>query len=202
MAAKKSAPAPVSADDYAGYIDQGQEVVSGDSLAQVRSLAISLMDAERRVSTAQEALDKEQAILTRIREHDLPDLMTQYELPELKFKDESSGATMCVKVGTEMRVSLPKDNRTLGHAWLRKMKLASIIKTDVVIPVGRDAKSLPKKINAAIKKIDKGLKGQYVEKVEPATLKAKIIEMLTAGTKVPLDIFSIYSQTVANVSVD
>jgi hypothetical protein len=200
--ASKAGAAPVSADDYAGYIQQGEEAVAGDSLAAVRAMAISLMDKERAVEAAKTALEQAEAALRQVREHDLPDLMEQYELPSFSFKDESSGAVMKVAIGKEMRVSLPKDNRPAGFAWLRKNKLASIIKTDVVIPVGRDAKSLPKKINTAIKKIDKTLKGTFQEKVEPATLKATIVALLEEGKKVPLDIFNVFDQTVANVSVD
>lgn len=202
--ARAAAPAlaPVNADDYAGYIDAGQDAVAPDSLAAVRGMAISLMDKERAVEAAKTILEKAEAELRQVREHDLPDLMEQFELPSFSFKDESSGAVMKVSIGKEMRVSLPKDNRPAGFAWLRKNKLASIIKTDVVIAVGRDAKGLPKKINTAVRKIDKTLKGVFQEKVEPATLKATIVALLEKGINVPLDIFSVFDQTVANVSVD
>ena len=190
-----------NAADYEGYIDKSQEVVGEDSLAALRNLAVELMDRERTVADAEEALEKAQAQLAVIREHRIPDMLDQVGLPEFTFVDES-GAAMVIKVGNEYHVSMPKDKaiRDRGFAWIEGIGKGSVIKQTVEIPVGRDPGKLPGRIAKAIAKIDKTLEIAFLKKVEPSTLRSLIINLIEGGKKVPDDLFTIHNKRVANVT--
>lgn len=189
------------AEDYAAYLPK-EDAVAADSLEALRSLAVELMDKERALAAAQEALDKATADLAEIKEQRLPQMLDKVEMPEFKFVDSETGATLTIAVQDEYHVSQPKDKelRKKGFAWLVKIGKKGIIKETVEVPVGRNATVLAKKIAAAVKKIDKTLDVAFQRKVESSTLRAAVIEWLKAGKNVPEGLFNIHEKRVANVS--
>lgn len=191
-----------NAADYAAYIDSSADAVSEDSLAVLRALAVELMDKERAVEDAKEVLSKAEQDLAVIQEKRLPEMLDQAGLPEFKFIDEASGATMTIKVGNDYYVSQPKDKeqRKKGYAWLISIGKKGIIKETVEVPVGRDASKLAKKIAAAVKKIDKTLDVGFSQKVESSTLRSTIIGWLESGQNVPEGLFNIHEKRSAKVS--
>lgn len=194
-------PVLPNAEQYAAYLPK-EDAVAEDSLEALRGLAIELMDKERAVADAQEALDKATGELAQIKEHRLPEMLDRVEMPEFKFVDSESGATLTISVENEYHVSQPKDKeqRKKGFAWLIKIGKKGIIKETVEVPVGRNASVLAKKIAAAVKKIDKTLDVGFQRKVESSTLRAAVIDWMRAGKNVPEGLFNIHEKRVANVT--
>lgn len=165
-----------------------------DDLSEIAKLAEEQLAVEQEIDDLEDKVVDAKKRLKVISELKIPEKMDALGLSKY---ETTSGIHVSVK--EDIRGTLPAEKRPQGFAWMEANGAGALIKSNVVVPYGRN-------------EIDKA--GQLVEtlqaegrlanldrKVEAMTLTSFIKEQLTAGKDIPLDIFSVYRQRVAKVKV-
>lgn len=142
------------------------------------------------------------AALTRTLMEDIPELMTELTLSEIKLDDGTE-----VKVVPEVDCAITEVNRDKAHEWLRERGFGGLIKSAVSVFFGRDEEELKERVVDAINSAidgDEAHAPELAEAVHPGTLKAFVKERLAAAAEAPGDVpptelFSIYSYSKAKV---
>lgn len=132
------------------------------------------------------------AALLRTEREDLPDLMTELGLTELKLSD---GSVVSLKEDVDARIT--DDTRPGALRWLLDHGFGGLIKTEVSLSFGRGEH------DDAVRVVDE-LQEHYnnialKENVHPSTLKAFVREQMAAGTAVPVDLFHVYPYSKATI---
>jgi len=156
-----------------------------DSLKQISGLAALLREGHAAVDAATESLSRLKAEVRQIEEEDLPELMRELGLSEIKLEDGSS-----VKVVDEVDCGISIERRPAAHAWLADNGFGGLIKSAGVVEVGRNE---PDEAGAAAAKMHDllGRDAAFNESVHASTLKAFIKEQMAAGVTIPMELFGI-----------
>ncbi len=166
----------------------------GDNiLARLSGLADQAKEAEAEIERLEKLLTKAKADHRDIIQKLLPELME-----EAGQKDCTTASGRRLQLQDVLRASIPKERVIEAHTWLRKNKLASIIKTVVIAQFGRDEEAKARKVLADLRKINP--KAEKKEAVHPQTLQATLRELLTEGIDVPLDLFGAVLQKEVKIS--
>lgn len=149
-----------------------------DSLHRVAELA-RLLEAHRR--TEQE---------------DLPELMREIGLTEIKLADGSE-----ITVTDDVQCSISEERRAAAHAWLRESGYGGIIKGVLAIPFRPEDPEMEEAVAEIAAEASErlGAEIEVAEKVHPQTLKSFVKERLAAGEAVPFDLFGIHPFSRAKV---
>jgi len=159
------------------------------------SRVVALAELMRRQKTELEALEEQLAIakkaMLKTEREDLPQLMAEVGLSELKLED---GTVISIKEEVDAKIS--EANRASAMGWLADHGFGGIIKTEVSVMFGAgshdDALHLVESLNG------QGYSGaQMAETVHPSTLKAFVKEQLAAGTALPFDLLGIFPYSKA-----
>lgn len=120
----------------------------------------------------------------------IPEIMNEIGIKDFTLTD---GTTLEIK--DVYSASISEENQTEAFGWLTKNKFGSLIKTNLVVNVGR---ATPAQLKGIMSAVAKALKTARIEsrptikeQVNPQTLKAFVKEQLTQGNpkKMPLDVF-------------
>lgn len=171
------------------------EAVSEDSLAALAALAQEQVECERSLAEAMAAVVRAKIALADVQEHKLPDLMEKHGLPKFNFVDKTTGQTRTIEFISKWSVSLPaKTGKTADpqwrtkhdaiYDWLEQIGKGSIIKRDMVAPLGLMADSEAVKIISAFKESNPTVDVAFQKYVEPASMSALISRMKDAGETV------------------
>lgn len=157
-----------------------------DALHRVSALVRLMVEQAAVVERAEEALARARAEFSRTEQEDLPELMREFGLSELKLEDGTS-----VSISEEVSAAITEANRAAAHAWLRAHEFGGLIKTIVSVEFGRgeddEAAEAAERIASELHRpVD------HVEKVHPSTLKSFVREQLAEGHTVPFDLFSVH----------
>ena len=177
--------------DFEG--DATPEHHATDTLTRVAQLSALLARQDAEIKAATSALASAKEARERTANEDLPQLMAELGLKELKLEDGSA-----VSIEDFVACAISEDNRAEAVAWLRKNKYDGLLKTELALQFGRGEDATAAKL---AKKIEK-LAERTVELscgVHPQTLKAFIKERIAAGE---LDdemarLFSVFRRPVA-----
>lgn len=151
---------------------------------RVTDLVRVMVQAQARVTELEEALSKAKEDYRRVECVDLPELMRELGLTELKLEDGTA-----VSVRHEVNCAITEAHSNAAHAWLRANGFGGLIKTEVVATFGRGEEDAA---NAAIEALALGgVEPAVVERVHPQTLKSFVREQLEAGANLPVDLFSL-----------
>ena len=165
-----------------------------DALNQITALAMLLRAAEAEVAAITTELQVSKENVRRLQEEDLPELMRELNLSEIKLLDGSS-----VKVVDEIDCSISEERRARAHAWLTENGFGGIIKSAITVEFGRDehaeAVAATRKIHDAT-----GRDALLKEGVHPQTLKAFVKEQLAAGVAVPQELFGLRPYSKAKLT--
>lgn len=163
-------------------------------LSEISQLARLLVDYDREVEAAEEALRKVKENARRVREEALPSAMESVGLTTIKL---ASGEK--VEVKPEVYCSIPVDGREKAYRWLEDNGFGSLIKTEVSMSFGRNERERAQKLAASL--MEQGYPAEMAMSVHAQTLKAIIKEQLEAAKPIPLDLFGARPVSVAKVTL-
>lgn len=146
-----------------------------DSLQRISALAQLMVQAQSLVDKAELELRRRKEALRLLAEEDLPDLMRELELTEIKLLDGSS-----VSVDDEVSCAISEERRAAAHAWLEARGFGGLIKHELRVSfgVGEDeqARCAAERMAAELRR-----DVNVIDNVHAATLKAFIKEQLATG---------------------
>jgi hypothetical protein len=165
---------------------------------RIEKLARLLLEQKAQVDAAATVLAAAKAEALRTETQDLPELMHELGLSEVKLED---GTT--VRVADEVECSITEANRFAAHAWLRQNGFGGLIKTSVAFQVPREcgAQEMAETILEDLHEHEIETTADLVERVHPATLKAFVKEQLAEGRSVPENLFSIFPYSKAKIAL-
>jgi len=162
-------------------------------LKRVVELANQLTEATAKVTALTDELKEAEAVRLSLEREDLPMLMEEIGLTELKL-----GNGQKIKVISDCTASITIDNSMNAIKWLVENGFGGLVKTCVVIEFDRGevdkaqttAKGLTKKFPQTISK----------ETVHHSTLKSFIKEQLADAQPIPMELFGVHTFSKAVIS--
>jgi hypothetical protein len=156
-------------------------------LVRVMQLANALVKAQAAEKAAEEELKEAKARRLALEREDLPELMREIGLEQIKLED---GTVVEVKEDCDARIS---DAR--AFAWLDEHGYSGLVKTELTIAFPRgekeEAAQLYGELNSKYGSV------AFKETVHPATLKSFVKERLAEGEAIPMDAFGVHPYSKA-----
>lgn len=150
------------------------EKPQGDALARVTALVQLMADASRNVDDLANQLTAAKADLKRIEQDDLPDLMRELGIADIKLADGSR-----VEVLDDVHCGISEERRAEAHAWLTANGFGGLIKTNVSVAFDREEAEEARELAARLREeLEQDV--ALAESVHPATLKSFVKEQLEA----------------------
>ena len=179
-------------DKYASFRDEPD----ANFKIMLRSLADEYIEAEEKVTKAEEALETALAVRKDIASHRIPQAT---EGMDGKF-DLGDGRELILK--EDIRASIARERRIPAINWLDEHDYGHIVKRQVIVEFGKGDTERCEAFLEAVKELE-GKLGTLVVKtnynVHPATLTSWVKEQLSEGVDLPIDVFGIFRQRVAKV---
>jgi hypothetical protein len=182
---------------------------SEGELTQLADLANRLKNLQWKIDQLDTDRHALQQIVDRISFSDIPSLMEQFGLSEVKLKDGSRVTikpfvkanlpteTALTKCKTDEERDMLRDRIDGGLEYLKKHGAESIIKNMLTVQFAKGQSALSKKAIAALAKL--GIQTDVVESVHAQTLTAWVRERLQEGKPVDMNLFSVYNGNIATV---
>lgn len=163
-----------------------------NDLSRVVKLAQMLEEHQATVQELKDKLKTAEKDLRRVEREDLPQLMKELGLTEIRLDDGS-----VVSVREEVDARITAATKDAAHQWLIENGFGGLIKTLVAIQFARGdhEKAAAAQSELAARYGDVTLE----EKVHPRTLAAFVKEQVAAGTAVPFDLFNVYPYDKATI---
>lgn len=179
--------------DYSAFVGVGHNNPPNE-MEEVRKLAELQLATQKEVENLEIALKNAQERFKDISERKLPEKMESLNISAHTYTDG-----MVVEVEEKVKGGLLVENRPKGHAWIEEKGHGGLLKTEVVIPYPRKKLEEAKKLVEELR--EKQLPANLERTVHHQTLDAFIREQLELGKEIPLDIFSVYRQKSATVTI-
>lgn len=165
--------------------EQDAQPETSDALVRITQLADLLREQQRQVAQLEEALRDAKEAARRTEREDLPTLMAELGLGEIKLLD---GTTVTVAHDVECGISV--ERMPAAIAWLTAHGYDGILKTKLSMEFGRgevdEAELIAREISALSERsVD------VAQTIHPQTLKAFVKERMEAGEAIPFDTFGI-----------
>lgn len=152
-----------------------------DALVRIAELARLMVEQQSEVAKAEETLGLAKRNLLRTETEDLPDLMQELGLDEVKLSDGSKVAVL-----RDAHCGLSEERRPAGLAWLEAHDFGGMIKTALSVRFERGEDGLAAEMAQKVAElVDRDV--ELARNVHAATLKAFIKEQLALGPASPLD---------------
>lgn len=112
----------------------------GDALKRLAQMAGQLLEAQYEGARIDAELVAKEAEIRRLAEEDIPNLLKECGLSEIKLED---GTRVLVSEELECSIGPQEDpvRRSKALGWLVDNRLGGIIKTGVVVPFGKDSEA-------------------------------------------------------------
>lgn len=162
-------------------------------LDRIRKLAELMVKKRDKVDALKDELKTAQEEYRAIEQEDLPELMSEVGLSEIKL---DSGETITIK--EEVSCSITSAKKNLAIKWLIDHGFGGLVKTEVKVAFERGDRDNAVACATQLGETHEGV--QVDEAVHPATLKSFVKEQLAEGTAIPFDLFSIHPYNVAKLS--
>jgi len=189
---------------------QGTGQPQVEDLEQIGKVVIQLQGKLSLLAQAQERLANLQLDITRLKTEEIPALLDQFNLSEVKLKDgsrvivrplihasiPSEGAIHKCRDGTE--ANLMRNRLKKCFAFLRKNGAEALIKTLLKADFGKGAESKAQKAIDQLKKL--GIQAEVTKGVHPQSLNAWVRERIEAGKIVDMELFKVFSGQIAEVT--
>jgi len=174
--------------------DAKNDVAPTTTLERITDLSQQLVAAIKEVEKADTALKQAKGRQRQLEENDLPELMRELGVTDIKLKDGSA-----VKVVDEVQCSITEANRPRAHAWLVNHGFGGLINTNVVVAFARDERE--QAVDCAKTIADStGRNAEVAESVHAQTLKSFVKEQLALGTPLPTALFGIHPYAKAKIT--
>lgn len=156
---------------------------------------VALMERQTAaVAAAEEELKSAKDALLRTQREDLPELMKELELTELRKED---GTTIRITNGLD--ISIPAAQRRAAFDWLIEEGYGGLIKAQCTVTFSATERE------QAVACYDELVQARYPalldEKIAPQTLKAWAKEQLAAGKEIPAHLFSLNPYDWAKIQI-
>ncbi len=165
--------------DYAA--DTPRQTTNMD-LEEVSELCTRQINLEDQLEHAEEAVERLKEELREIQEKQLPDLLKEKNLSEIRL---ASGEKLILQ--EKVFASIPVENKEPAHTWLREQGFGDLIKNLVTLTFARGEDNRAKLILEELR--SRGFEPQNNVSVHPQTLKAFAREQLANGKPLPEDRF-------------
>jgi len=172
---------------------------SSDSLTTLTNLTREMIRLEANLKEKEEEASLIKKDLSQLRDRTIPDFMSSLNLKEftgstgkkLKIVDSINASipsqSAIFKEKDEFKRELLEQRRSKAFQFLRNTGNDSIIKNEIIIPLGKDSSEDFNKFEKFAQQ--EGIEFENQENVHAATLKKWVKEMREAGKDVDKDIF-------------
>ncbi len=179
------------------YSADKDDLPLGDNLmARLSGLAAEQMQAEARVAQLDEDILVANEELRHIKENLLPTLMEEAEVEEFTTRDG-----VRIEMKEALRGSISKAKQAEAFAWLEEHNHGRIIKRQLTIDFGKEEEDWAKKFERDCAQRKKPLNMKRRKMVAPPTLLAFLKGQLEQGVPIPLDMFGVFRQRFAKVTI-
>lgn len=181
---------PKNKHDYSEFSDA--TAPAEEAMAALRALVDAAVEKELQIAQTAELLKKQQEEYRELTWQDIPALLDEMGLEEIKTPD---GLKIVVKEKIDAGIAAAK--KAQAFSWLEANGHAALIKRKVSVSFSREqeeqARELVDELGNRFKDVEQDAK------VHPATLKAWVKEMLAEGRDVPLDLFGVHRRRIAEI---
>ncbi len=165
-----------------------------DMMSRVMTLANLLVKQQAETKALEDALKDAKARLRSLEREDLPALMAEIGLTELKLADGS-----VVSIKEEVDAGLSEERRPAALRWLLDNGFGGLIKTEITVAFERGQHDEAEKLAAELGLTVPNL--NLTETVHSATLKSFVKEQLREGHAIPMDLFGVFPYSIAKVQL-
>lgn len=165
--------------------DAAAHMPNAADLTQLSKLVNSAAQCNRQIAVLEEKLKEAKENLKTLTEQDIPDLMMNIGMTEVRTKEGN-----VVTIRNMVACSITDETRDEALGWLRSNGHDGIIKSTVVAEFGRGMDAMRAKIIKRLAELN--IPAQAKETVHPQTLKAFVKETLEEGVPIPTGPFHIY----------
>lgn len=161
-------------------------------MEELHKLAREQVRLEDKVEDLEEELKQTKAKLRNISENLLPEKMEELELPMFGMPNGEK-----VEIKDEIKASVSIERRPAANLWLREHGYGGLIKSNVVVPFGRDELEEADKLLNELKARNRIAELQ--ETVHHQTMQSFVKEQLSEGKDIPLDTFGVTRGLIAKI---
>lgn len=161
-------------------------------LARIVELAQLLVEQKARFEDLEKRTKEAKAALMRTEREDLPMLMAEAGLQELKLADGS-----LVKITEDCDARITEAKRAAAMEWLEANGFGGLIKTRIQLALDRGNHEEALALRDELAKTHPEV--ELKEEVHHSTLKAFVKEQLAAGNAIPMDLFSVHPYSKATI---
>lgn len=154
-------------------------------LKRIVALGDLLIKQSAEVKKLEADLKAAKVALTRLEREDLPDLMTEVGLSEIRLSDGT-----LVRLETEVEARLTERTRGAAIAWLVANGFGGLVKTEVAVGFGAGEHDKAVEVAGELAADHEDVRAR--ETVHPATLKSFVKEQMAAGAAIPMDLFNVH----------
>lgn len=184
----------------AAMLAEDANAQAGDALVGLFALVAEMQRAEQAVEAATRTLAETVAAYKDIAERRLPDAMERAKQESFPYKDLRTGVEFTVHIDRSNFASIacehkakanspPCDEcRSKAHAFLIAKDRGGVIKRDIFASVGLMSEEVLNALVARLEAAAPELELALDERVEPATFKATVNELIKAGVSIDASI--------------
>lgn len=162
------------------------KVATQTEVQRAIALAEEMVARKKLVAEAEAELKTAKTRLEEIENKELPDLLIELGLTEIKLADGSK-----IEVKEQIKASITAENADAAFKWLRENDFAGIIKTGVSFEFDRGDDEAANKFAGEVFE-QFGQTPAVKNTVHSMTLKSFVKEQIEAGTDIPRETFGVY----------
>lgn len=178
--------------DYAKYTEAPQ---SGQ-LTQLAALARTQFELEQEILQDEQRLKFKQEKLKLLAEKHIPEAMEACGMREFRTAE---GISVAIK--EVVRAGISDAHKPAAFAWLDAHGYSNLVKRKFICSFGKDEEAWARKFAADLARRKRTVNVESVQEIHHRTLVSFVKEKLEAGVDLPLEIFGVYRQNVAKVTV-
>lgn len=177
------------------YLQAEQQAESSGVIAQrIQALVQKLNSHRAEEARLLQLADDQKRLADAIERGDLPELLREGGITELKLED---GTKVALK--ESVHANITEKNRAAALAWLIEHGFGGLIKTSVTVNFSADEHDAAEQVYGELAADREGAV-EMKESVHANTLKAFVAEQLGQGNEVPQDLFGVFVYSVAKVT--
>lgn len=173
------------------FIEPEAPTIDASQLGRLGVLANKQVEIEKEIAAKENEIKLLKKKLRVISQSDIPELMAEIGLESVTTED---GHQIAVK--DIMTASISKERRPKAIAWLCNNDLQSLVSSDVVVSFEKGDESYKELIGQLA---NDGFSVDFEEKVNTASVKAAVKELLEQGAEVPFDVLGINLVKISTV---
>lgn len=154
-------------------------------MKRLTQMAAILDERQDRVDRLTDELKTAKAELRQIQEDDLPQLMIEVGVSEVKLADGRP-----LKLEEDCKAAITANTQDAAVQWLVKNGYGGLIKTEVVTRFPRGAHDIA--VSACDTLAQQFDEVELKEVVHPSTLKSFVKERMRNGEQIPMDLFNVH----------